>query len=135
MRSTDPERLEQFDAVLRSSVARAVDEQNATRHRGAPLDTELEPIGDRPSGLVDPRAPLVRRALAATRFLGLQPRLGAASTDANLPIARGIPAVSLSRGGVGGGAHSVDEWWSPRNAHVGTQRALLVLLAAAGVAR
>ena len=135
MRSTDPERLDRLDAVLQSSVARAVDEQNGTRDRGAPLDIELELIGDRPSGLVDPRAPLVRRALAATRFFGLQPRLGAASTDANLPIARGIPAVTLGRGGVGGGAHSVDEWWSPRDAHVGTQRALLLLLAAAGVAR
>ena len=135
MRSTDPERLDRLDAVLQSSVARAVDEQNGTRDRGAPLDIELELIGDRPSGLVDPRAPLVRRALAATRFFGLQPRLGAASTDANLPIAFGIPAVTLGRGGVGGGAHSVDEWWSPRDAHVGTQRALLLLLAAAGVAR
>ncbi|MCY4508259.1 MAG: M20/M25/M40 family metallo-hydrolase [Acidobacteria bacterium] len=135
MRSTDPERLDRLDAVLQSSVARAVDEQNGIRDRGAPLDIELELIGDRPSGLVDPRAPLVRRALAATRFFGLQPRLGAASTDANLPIAFGIPAVTLGRGGVGGGAHSVDEWWSPRDAHVGTQRALLLLLAAAGVAR
>ena len=135
MRSTDPEQLDRLDAVLQSSVARAVDEQNGIRDRGAPLDIELELIGDRPSGLVDPRAPLVRRALAATRFFGLQPRLGAASTDANLPIARGIPAVTLGRGGVGGGAHSVDEWWSPRDAHVGTQRALLLLLAAAGVAR
>ncbi len=135
MRSTDPEPLDRLDALLRSSVARAVDEHNGTRHRGAPLDLELEPIGDRPSGLVDPRTPLVRHALAASRFLGLQPRLGAASTDANLPIARGIPAVALGRGGLGGGAHSVDEWWSPRDAHVGTQRALLVLLAAAGVAR
>ncbi len=135
MRSTDPEHLERLDALLQSSVVRAVDEQNRTRHRGAPLDTGLELIGDRPSGLVDPRAPLVRRALAVTRYLGLRPRLGAASTDANLPIARGIPAVALGRGGVGGGAHSVDEWWSPRDAHVGTQRALLLLLAAAGVAR
>ena len=135
MRSTDPERLERLDALLQSSVVRAVDEQNRTRHRGAPLDTGLELIGDRPSGLVDPRAPLVRHALAVTRYLGLRPRLGAASTDANLPIARGIPAVALGRGGVGGGAHSVDEWWSPRDAHVATQRALLLLLAAAGVAR
>ena len=135
MRSTDPERLERLDALLQSSVVRAVDEQNRTRHRGAPLGTGLELIGDRPSGLVDPRAPLVRRALAVTRYLGLRPRLGAASTDANLPIARGIPAVALGRGGVGGGAHSVDEWWSPRDAHVATQRALLLLLAAAGVAR
>jgi len=135
LRSTDPGRLDRLDDVLQSSVARAVDELNRIRHRGAPLAIELEPIGDRPSGRVDPRAPLVRQALAATRFLNLRPRLGAASTDANLPIARGIPAVALGRGGVGGGAHSVGEWWSPRDAHVGTQRAMLVLLAAAGVAR
>ena len=135
MRSTDPDRLDRLDTVLRSSVGRAVDEHNGTRDRGAPLAADLELIGDRPSGLVDSQAPLVRSALAVTRFFGLQPRLGAASTDANLPIARGIPAVALGRGGVGGGAHSVDEWWSPRDAHVGTQRALLLVLAAAGVAR
>ena len=135
MRSTDAARLDRLDAALRSSVARALDEQNATRDRGAPLAADFELIGDRPSGVVDPRSPLVRRALAVTRFLGLRPRLGVASTDANLPIARGIPSVTLGRGGVGGGAHSLDEWWAPRNAHVGTQRALLLLVASAGVAR
>lgn len=135
MRSTDPERLDRLDSVLQASVARAVDELNRARDRGAPLAAELEVIGERPSGVVDPRAPLVRRALAVTRYLGLRPRLGVASTDANLPIARGIPAVTLGRGGAGGGAHSIDEWWAPRNAHVGTQRALLLLVASAGLGR
>ena len=135
IRSTDPDRLDRLDSALESSVARAVEEINRTRDRGAPLAAELDVIGDRPSGVVDPRAPLVRHALAATRYLGLQARLGVASTDANLPIARGVPAVALSRGGVGGGAHSIDEWWAPRNAHVGTQRALLLLVASAGLAR
>ena len=135
MRSTDPERLDRLDSALQSSVGRAVEELNRTRDRGAPLAADFDVIGDRPSGLVDPRAPLVRLALAATRYLGLQPRLGVASTDANLPIARGIPAVAVSRGGAGGGAHSIGEWWAPRNAHVGTQRALLLLVAAAGLAR
>ena len=135
LRSIYPGRLDRLEAALQSAVARAVDEQNRTRDRGAPLDVRLEPIGDRPSGLVDPQSPLVRRALAATRFLGLRPRLGVASTDANLPIASGIPAVTLGRGGDGGGAHSLDEWWSPRDAHIGTQRALLLLVASAGVAR
>ncbi len=135
LRSTFPGRLDRLDAVLRSSVRRAVDEQNRARDRGAPLTARFEPIGDRPSGVVDPGAPLVRRALAVTRFLGLRPRLGVASTDANLPIAGGIPAVTLGRGGVGGGAHSLDEWWAPRDAHIGTQRALLLLVASAGVAR
>lgn len=135
MRSTDPGRLDRLEAALRSSFARAVDEHNRARARGAPLAARFEPIGDRPSGVVDPRTPLVRRALAVTRHLGLRPRLRVASTDANLPIARGIPAVTLGRGGVGGGAHSLDEWWAPRDAHVGTQRALLLLVASAGVAR
>jgi tripeptide aminopeptidase len=135
LRSTFPGRLDRLEAVLRSSVTRAVDEQNRARDRGAPLTARFELIGDRPSGVVDPRAPLVRRALAVTRFLGLRPRLGVASTDANLPIASGIPAVTLGRGGAGGGAHSLDEWWAPRDAHIGTQRALLLLVASAGVAR
>ena len=135
LRSTGPGPLDRLDATLQSSVTRAVDEQNRARDRGAPLAARFELIGDRPSGVVDPQVPLVRQALAATRFFGLQPRLGVASTDANLPIADGIPAVTLGRGGAGGGAHSLDEWWAPRDAHLGTQRALLLLVQSAGVAR
>lgn len=135
LRSTISGRLDRLEEALHSSVARAVDEHNRARHRGAPLDVRTESIGDRPSGVVDPRTPLVRRALAATRFFGLRPRLSAASTDANLAIARGIPAVTLGRGGASGGAHSLDEWWSPRDAHIATQRALLLLVASAGAAR
>lgn len=135
LRSTSAERLDQLDAALHSSVTRAVDEHNRARHRGAPLRVRTAPIGDRPSGVVDPRTPLVRRALAATRFFGLRPRLSAASTDANLAISMGIPAVTLGRGGASGGAHSLNEWWSPRDAHIATQRALLLLVASAGLAR
>ena len=135
LRSTSSARLDQLDEALYSSVERAVDEHNRARHRGAPLRVRTAPIGDRPSGRSDPGSPLVRRALAVTRFFGLQPRLAAASTDANLAIARGIPAVTLGRGGAPGGAHSLGEWWSPRDAHIGTQRALLLLVASAGAAR
>ena len=135
LRSTSSAQLDRLDDALHSSVARAIDEHNRARHRGAPLRVRTAPIGDRPSGRSDPGSPLVRRALAVTRFFGLQPRLAAASTDANLAIARGIPAVTLGRGGTSGGAHSLGEWWSPRDAHIGTQRALLLLVASAGAAR
>ncbi len=134
LRSVDSEQLKRVDDVLRRAVDRAVDEQNRRRDRGEPLQAEIEPIGDRPSGTVDPDTPLVRRALAVTRFLGLSPRLDAASTDANVPIADGIPAVTIGRGGVGGGAHSLGEWWTAKDAHVGTERALLLLVASAGLA-
>ena len=70
--------------------------------------------------------------MAVTRLLGLTPQLGAASTDANVPIADGIPAVTIGRGGTGGGAHSLDEWWAANDVHVGTERALLLLVASAG---
>ena len=133
LRSVDPDQLERLDDVLRRSVERALDEQNRRRDRGEPLAAELELIGDRPTGTVDPDTPLVRRALAVTRLLGLSPELGAGSTDANLPIADGIPAITISRGGAGGGAHSFDEWWAPDDAHVGTERALLLLVASAGL--
>ncbi|HJN47010.1 MAG: peptidase M20 [Acidobacteria bacterium] len=134
MRSVDTDQLQRMDDVLRNAVARGLDEQNRRRDRGEALSADIELIGDRPSGIVVPDTPLVQRALAVTRFLGMTPRLGAASTDANLPIAHDIPAVTIGRGGVGGGAHSLDEWWSPRNAHVAVQRALLLLVASAGLA-
>ena len=129
MRSVDPRQLGLMDDVLRDAVERALDDQNRRRDRGAALEVDLELIGDRPSGTVDPGAPLVQRAMAVTRFLGLSPQLGAASTDANVPIANGIPAVTIGRGGIAGGAHSLDEWWAPKNAHVAVQRALLLLVA------
>ena len=133
LRSVDPDQLERMTDVLRRSVDRALDEQNRRRDRGEPLVAELELIGDRPSGTMDPNTPLVRRALAVTRLLGLSPQLGAASTDANLPIADGIPAVTIGRGGAGGGAHSLGGWWAANDAHVGTERALLLLVASAGL--
>jgi len=133
MRSVDTGQIKRLETVLRRSVERSLDEQNRSRDRGAALTADFELIGNRPSGLVDPGTPLVARALAVTRFLGFRPQLGVASTDANLAIARGIPAVTLGRGGLGGAAHSREEWWAPRDAHVAVQRALLLLVASAGL--
>jgi acetylornithine deacetylase/succinyl-diaminopimelate desuccinylase-like protein len=134
LRSVDPDQVDRLERVLRESVARAVDEQNRARDRGESLEADFELIGDRPSGTVAEETALVQQAMAVTRFLGNQPRLGAASTDANVPIANGLPAVTLGRGGAGGGAHALQEWWAPRDAHIAVQRALLVLVASAGLA-
>ena len=134
LRSVDSGQLGRMDEVLRDAVERAMDEQNRRRDRGEPLKVEIEPIGDRPSGMTAPGTPLVQRALAVTRYLGLTPRMVAASTDANLPIASGVPAVTIGRGDAGGGAHSLGEWWAATDAHIGTERALLLLVASAGLA-
>ena len=134
LRSLDQDQLMRLDDILRGSVARARDEQNRRRDRGEPLTVEIELIGDRPSGAVDPETPLIQRALAATRLLGLSPELAAASTDANLPIASGIPAATIGLGGAGGGVHTLDEWWVAADSHIAVQRALLLLIASAGLA-
>jgi len=134
VRSEDPSRLESLDALLERAVDRALDEHNAERTRGAALTAAVESIGRRPSGVVDVHAPLIQRALAATRYFGIEPVLGSGSTDANVPIALGVPATTISRGGRSGGAHSLNEWWSSHDSAIGVQKALLTTLASAGLA-
>jgi acetylornithine deacetylase/succinyl-diaminopimelate desuccinylase-like protein len=133
MRSEDPEQLRKIDAILKKAVDRALQEQNARKRRGEPLTVQVELLGDRPSGTVDPSSPLIQRALAATRFFGVEPQLETGSTDANVPIARGIPATTIGRGGEGEGAHSLHEWWSNVDGHLGIQKALLLAVACAGL--
>ncbi|MDA1091902.1 MAG: M20/M25/M40 family metallo-hydrolase [Acidobacteria bacterium] len=134
IRSVDPVQVDRIESALREAMTRALDQQNRARDRGDVLRAAFELIGDRPSGTVAAQTALVQRALAVTRMLGFAPQLGAASTDANVPIAQGLPAVTLGRGGSGGGAHALNEWWAPHDAHIAVQRALLVLVASAGVA-
>lgn len=133
MRSENPARLELIDAIFHRCVARALEEANDQRDRGEPLSVDVETLGRRPSGIVAPETPLIQRALAATRYFGIEPELGSGSTDANVAIALGIPATTISRGGSSGGAHSLDEWWSGVDGHIGIQKALLITLASTGV--
>ncbi len=133
MRSEDPGQLKKIDSIMKKAVERALKEQNGKKRRGDPLTVEVELLGDRPSGTVDPSTPLIQRALAATRHFGVEPQLETGSTDANVPIARGIPATTIGRGGEGEGAHALHEWWSNVDGHLGIQKALLLAVASAGV--
>jgi tripeptide aminopeptidase len=134
MRSVDAERLLEIDALFRAAARRALEEQNAARRRGEPLTLELELVGDRPSGEIDLATPFVQRALASVRHFGWEPQPQRSSTDANVPISLGIPAVTMGGGGVGGGAHSLHEWWLNEEGHLAIQRTLLLVLAEAGLA-
>jgi tripeptide aminopeptidase len=129
MRSQSQERLLAIDEIFRATMQRALEEQNTMVRRGAPLELDLELVGDRPSGVTEPGTPLLDRAMAVTLWLGDEPRLGSSSTDSNTPISLGIPALTIGRGGVGGDAHAPSEWWLDRNAERAVQRALLILLA------
>jgi acetylornithine deacetylase/succinyl-diaminopimelate desuccinylase-like protein len=77
--------------------------------------------------------PLVRAALAATRLVGRTPELATASTDANVPIGLGVPAVAIGAGGRGGGAHTAGEWFDNTDGTVGVARALTLAVTAAGL--
>jgi len=134
MRSGSQDKLDDIDAILQASIEQALQQENEGRLDGPELTVDVERVGTRPAAKGDPDAPLVQRAMAATAAFGIQPSLRISSTDSNLPISRGIPAVTMSRGGVSEQAHSLHEWWQNVDGYVGMQIGLLTLLAEAGVA-
>jgi len=134
MRSESQERLIQIDSIFHRSINRAVQEMNLNRRNGPPLVVDIKLIGDRPSGEIDSGEILVQRAMASTELLGLTAILGRSSTDSNIPISLGIPSVTIGGGGVGVASHSPDEYYINENGSRGIKRALLILLAQAGLA-
>ena len=134
MRSISPESLDRVDAALHQAVERALREENELRRDGDPLEVDLDMIGNRPSAELPDDLPLTRRTMTATTLLGGTPTLARSSTDSNIPISKGVPAVTIGRGGVGGNGHAPDEWWINRDGHLSIQQALLVLVAEAKLA-
>lgn len=134
MRSESQERLIQIDTILQRSIRRALAEENAERRRNDALTVDVEMVGDRPSGETPTTDPLVRRVVAVLEADGLKAELERSSTDSNVPISKGIPAVTISRGGVGGAAHAPEEWWLNKDGDEAIKRALLLLVAQAGMA-
>jgi acetylornithine deacetylase/succinyl-diaminopimelate desuccinylase-like protein len=135
MRSEAPGVLPRLEESVRAVLARAVDEENAARRPGTdPVAAGVAVIGDRPSGITQPREALVQAAQAITYGLGQKPELVGSSTDANVPMSLGIPSIAIGVGGDSGGIHTPDEWYSNENGALGVERALLIILAAAGVA-
>ena len=134
LRSAADAELKRLDAFFRRAMKEAADQENATRRTGDPsLNLKLELIGDRPTGETPPDAELVKVAIEATKLMGVEPRLDQSSTDSNLPISLGIPAITLGAGGTSGYSHTLAEWYDPRDRDKGLKRALLVVLALAGV--
>ena len=135
LRSQNPARLEALDSIFHIAMVAALNEQNAQRTTGPELTLEARLLGDRPTGTTAATTPVVQRAFAVTRALGLTPRLEESSTDANVPISRGIPAITVGSGGEGEGAHSAEEWWRNTNGVRGLRRITYLLLAEAGLPR
>lgn len=127
LRSEDPRALAQLDVTVRAALDRAADDENRRRTTGTPLlRLDIQLLGDRPSGSTPRAHPLVQAAVAVNRALGRDTELTSASTDANVPIALGIPAIALGAGGKAGDAHLATEWFENIEGALGIVRALLV---------
>jgi acetylornithine deacetylase/succinyl-diaminopimelate desuccinylase-like protein len=127
IRSEDNRRIEDLVEVLYSAVDRARDAENQ-RATGGRVTARLKEIGARPAAALPDDAPLLSYLRAVDAHLGIRAHIDTSSTDANIPLSMGIPAVALGAGGVGGGAHTTLEWFSPDGRDLGLKRILLILL-------
>ena len=135
MRSESPLELEKLETAFLALMREAVDDENRARSTASgAVAADVKLIGNRPSGQTPASSPLVQAALASARAAGLTPRLAFSSTDANLPISLGIPAIRLNAGGREDRSHSLDEWLEFDKAGLSGVRVLLsTILAAAGM--
>ena len=133
MRSFGNKELLAVEAQVMKAIKDAVAEENR-RWGSDQMTVDIKLVGDRPAGVQPVDAPIVHAAMLAISAIGLAPQLdSAASTDSNLPISLGIPAVTIGRGGITENQHSTAESFNPKDAYLGAQKSLLALLALVGV--
>lgn len=134
MRSVSPQKLLGIEKVLKEQMQRALEDYNRTVKKGEALTLNLEKIGDRPSGELGENLPLILKAIAATNYFNAKPTLTRGSTDSNIPIALGTPAITIGRGGQAANAHSLDEWYlNDETGALAIKLAMLILVAEAGL--
>ena len=129
MRSADVKSLEALNAKFKAAMQEAVDEENKRWNNKGPVSVAPEIVGLRPAGQTAESSVIVQTALAANKALHLDTHLGEGSTDSNVPMNLGIPAITIGGGGKGAGAHSLGETYDSTDSFLGTQRALLLALA------
>jgi tripeptide aminopeptidase len=126
MRSSDPAALKALDTKFHAALKEAVDEENRRWNGRGPVTVSAELVGVRPAGQTAKDSAIVQSAFAVSRALDLQEVLREGSTDSNVPMNLGIPAITISGGGNGTGAHALNEAFDTRDSWRGTERALLL---------
>jgi tripeptide aminopeptidase len=129
LRSSDPAALAALDARVQEAIEAAVREENARWGKAGTITVTKELVGNRPAGSTPASAPIVRAAQEVARLLGFQAPLGQGSTDSNLPMSLGIPAITIGGGGRGTGAHALDEAFDSAASWQGTANAVLLTVA------
>ncbi len=133
MRSNREKELLEIEAKFFDALKKAAAEENA-RWKSDKITVQTKLVGDRPAGVQPSDSGIVQAAWASAQILGQKPSLGSgSSTDSNLPINLGIPAVTLGGGGKEDNNHSPSEWFDPKDAYLGPQRVFLAILGLMGV--
>ena len=138
MRSESADALRTTDETVRRALQEALDAENARwtgeRASRAKLTMTIDTIGIRPTGAQSDSARIVQVALVTAKALGFSPVTTAGSTDSNVPIALGVPAITIDGGARGEGAHSLGEWYEDGpNGYLGPQWAALIIARLAGI--
>lgn len=127
IRSESNSRLDELVDALSTAVERARDVENQRATAGRVV-VKMREIGSRPAATLPEQAPILQYIRAVDAHLGIRSHLDTSSTDANIPLSLGIPAVAIGAGGAGGGAHTTQEWYRPDARDLGLKRIFLALL-------
>src|SRR6478736_8399150 len=133
MRSESQEYLKKIDSIFKSSLAKGLSEYNKQIKKGQPLTLSLTPIGFRPSGKTPITDPIVQRVSAAASLFGATPKLITESTNANIAISKGTPALTIGAGGKSDHSHALNEWWLNDKGADGIKFVLLTTLGETGI--
>jgi tripeptide aminopeptidase len=125
LRSISAPNLDELENLLRRAIGEAA--------RSSGVEQRIEMMGERPSGMTPQSLPVVQAAMGVTRKLGIEPLPDVGSTDANLPISLGIPAIAMGGGGISGNVHTPEEWFDPSRRELGVQRLLALVAVLAGL--
>jgi tripeptide aminopeptidase len=134
LRSEDEAEVKKMEGALRDAILSGVKEENSAAHSGnGSLQANFRSLGSRPAGKLPDNSPLLETLRNVDQFLGNRSRLEKSSTDANIPLSLGIPAVAMGGGGKGGASHTLAEWYDPADREMGLKRLFLTVAALAGV--
>lgn len=131
MRSADPASLKAVDTKFNNALKEAADEENKRWNNKGTITFAAELVGIRPAGQTPSDSAIVQTALSVSRALGIREVLREGSTDSNVPMNMRIPAITISGGGNGTGAHALTEAFDTTDSYIGTQRAVLLVAALA----
>ena len=127
IRSESNERIERLVEALSAAVERARETENQ-RATGGRVAAKVKEIGSRPAAALPDDSLLLQYVRAVDAHLGVRSHSDCSSTDANIPLSMGVPALALGAGGSGGGAHTTQEWFSPEGRDLGLKRLFLTLM-------